>query len=83
MTVLGAHAYGSGMTKLDQYIKEQGETAGALAKRLGISAQHVSFLRRGMRIPSLPLARKIEAATKGYVGLDDWPETAAREESDA
>jgi len=41
------------------YMRKEGLTARALAKRLDIDESHASLLLSGRRLPSLPLADKI------------------------
>ncbi len=47
------------MNRFDQLRKEKGLTYKELSRELGVSLRYVYFLRRGDRVPSLKLAKKI------------------------
>ena len=53
--------------KLLAYLSEKGISQRALAKKLGVSTNHVNLIAREKRLPSIYLARKIENATEGDV----------------
>ena len=55
----------------------------AFARTLGVAQSTVLRLRRGDRCPSMALAQKIAAVTKGGVTPNDWPTASAGNESAA
>ena len=63
---------------LNEYFDATGDTAAAMAIRLGISAASISRIRKGEQNVSLAFARRISEETGGKVTLDDLdvPEAA-------
>lgn len=55
------------MVTLIEYIKQNKLPKAAFSKKLGVSPGHLSDLLSGRRLPSLPVALKIEALTQGKV----------------
>jgi transcriptional regulator with XRE-family HTH domain len=55
----------------------------AFARTLGVAQSTVLRLRRGHRRPSLALAEKIDAITKGAVTPNDWRVASSAGESAA
>ncbi len=64
-------------SKLGVWIEEHGWTRQQLADELGIVRGSVDRLCSGLRRPSLELALKIEALTKGGVPVGYWAEIPA------
>ena len=58
---------------LDNFMHTYNVKPKYFADKLGITPAHVSLLRNGGSLPSLPLAIKIEEATVGQVTTHDWP----------
>lgn len=54
------------------FIRQSGDTQTVWARRLGISAAHLSDLVTGKKLPSLDLAVRIERATQGRVPPSHW-----------
>jgi len=57
---------------LDEYRRRQKLTLEQLAELLGIPYGTVKSLVYRDRLPSIPVAARIETATDGAVGLRDW-----------
>jgi predicted GIY-YIG superfamily endonuclease len=61
-------------TDLAQWIKEQRpKTATQCLKELGVSRSYLYALLDGSRMPSLPLAQRIQQTTDGAVPVSSWP----------
>lgn len=60
------------MEKLQQFLATSGTRQSALAATLGINRGYMSQLVSGLKIPSLPLAARIEQATGGAVPVGCW-----------
>lgn len=72
------------MTKtLDQYLTDQALTEPAFGALIGVSQQHVNRLRRRLKGPSLPLAVRMEKATKGAVPVAVWSEAPQKANTSA
>jgi transcriptional regulator with XRE-family HTH domain len=77
------------MEKLQQFLTASGTRQSALADTLGINRGYMSELVSGRKIPSLPLATRIEQATAGAVPVGCWipkettAETAPNPDEDA
>lgn len=66
------------MSTLANHIKDAPEKSlSQWAKDLGISRPYLYALIDGSRVPSLPVAQKIEAATGRAVPVASWPNMAA------
>ena len=64
------------MRKIKQYQIDHGLSQTDLSHIWGVSISHVSMVCNGVRMPSLPLAVKIEKSTQGFVLPRDWVEEA-------
>lgn len=53
--------------KLADYLYFNKLTIGEMAKKIGMSREHLGKIVSGKQIPSVPTARKIEEATDGQV----------------
>ncbi|RJL18236.1 helix-turn-helix domain-containing protein [Paracoccus siganidrum] len=60
------------MATLRHHLETSGETQAAFAQRINIQQGTVSKLARGVMLPSLKLAQKIERATDGQVPVSSW-----------
>lgn len=60
--------------KLKDYLKEVPIRVGDFATKVPMSRSHLNDVMKGRVKPSDFLKRKIEIATKGKVGMDDWPD---------
>ena len=60
------------MNKLRAYRKKVGLSQAALAKKLGVTQNHISNLEHGCRGPSLLLAERISRVTKNAVPASSW-----------
>lgn len=58
--------------RLSDFLDTSGESQAAFALRVGVTQARISQLVSG-GTPSVPLAQRISAATKGKVALSDWP----------
>jgi DNA-binding transcriptional regulator YdaS (Cro superfamily) len=66
------------MNKLASYIDQTAQRPlQAWAAEFGISRPHLHALVSGARQPSIQVAAKIQAATRGRVMVTDWPNLAA------
>jgi len=54
-------------TPLSTWMQKRGLNNGQLADIIGVDKSYVSYLRRGERMPSLELARRIELLSDGAV----------------
>jgi DNA-binding transcriptional regulator YdaS (Cro superfamily) len=68
---------------LDQYLNDKALTEPAFGALIGVSQQHVNRLRRRLKGPSLPLAVRIEKATKGEVPVAVWSEAPQKANTSA
>lgn len=68
---------------LTDYLKQTGQTATALAAKVGCEVSTITRLARGERSPSLPLAFRIERATSGLVTIADLALAVASNPSEA
>jgi len=57
---------------LDQWLTARGVTQQQAADLIGCAQSHIAMLAAGQRAPSLNMLRRINAATDGEVGLDDF-----------
>ena len=60
------------MKKLLSYMKKNNTTLSAVAKAAGIPYVTMYSWKRGVCLPSIANAMKVEKATKGGVTLYDW-----------
>lgn len=60
------------MTHLATYLKQSSTRQSDFAQRVGVSQGVVSRLARGLALPSLALAIRIEAETGGRVSVRSW-----------
>lgn len=67
------------MEHLQRYLASSGDRQSALAARLDITRGYMSELVSGRKLPSLPLAFRIERETAGAVPVSAWDETPADE----
>lgn len=65
-------------TALHLYLVERAETTTEFAARAGLQVATVSRIRRGIHLPSLPVARKIVAASRNMLTFDDLLKRRAR-----
>jgi hypothetical protein len=66
------------MTNLSEYIEGKPDRPmREWAEYFDISRPHLLALIDGSRLPSLPVARRIEARTNGAVPITAWPNIAA------
>ena len=66
------------MEQLNTHINAHpGRTKGEWAEMFGVSRPHLHALMEGQRQPSLPVAQRIQAATRGEVPITAWPNLAA------
>ena len=65
---------------LREFLKQNSFSERQFAKKIGVSQQHLNFILRGLRTPSLELARRIIEATEGKVNIGDLsnPEAPTR-----
>ena len=69
--------------KLREYMQERGWKDADLAQRIGVSVQAANRYRRGLRIPSGKVMRRIAEVTGGAVTANDFYDAApARAEVD-
>lgn len=68
--------------KLKDYLKAVPIRVLHFAAKVPVSRTHLYDVMEGRSKPSDYLKRKIEIATEGHVGIDDWPEkkSSPREE---
>lgn len=52
---------------VDAYLRATGESESDLARRAGVSQQHVNRIRRGLRLPRPKIAEKLIAASSGRI----------------
>ena len=64
------------MRRIKQYQLDHGLSQVDLSHIWGVSISHVSMICNGVRMPSLPLAVKVEKSTQGFVRASDWVEEA-------
>lgn len=57
------------MTTLDQFLKQSQQTQREFARAVGVSASYMNEIVKGGKCPSLSVAAKIEAHTKGKVPM--------------
>lgn len=67
---------GSGMNKLDIWLKDNGIKGPGFAKSLGLAPSTIWRLRHDKTTPDLPTAVAIERATDGAVPAACWVEAA-------
>ncbi|WP_225028988.1 helix-turn-helix transcriptional regulator [Xinfangfangia pollutisoli] len=60
------------MSYLAAHIRDAGLTQAQFAETVGVDQATVSKLCRGKLVPSLPLAVRIERATRGEVAASSW-----------
>ena len=60
------------MTRLSDHLCAAELTQSQFAKRVGVDQATISKLCRGVLMPSLPLAVRIERATSGAVSASSW-----------
>lgn len=60
------------MSALDAYLKDNGISNAAFAKKVGASEATISRLRSGKQTPSFPLVARIAAETDGSVTPNDF-----------
>jgi hypothetical protein len=66
------------MSTLTEYIKSQPDRPmREWADMFGISRPHLLAMLDGTRAPSLAVAQRIEAQTRGAVPITTWPNIAA------
>ena len=58
--------------KLNDYLRENGISGPAFARRIGMTRQSVYFYRNGRVLPRPEVIRRIEAATGGKVAVLDF-----------
>lgn len=58
--------------KLDLYLSDNKVTEEAFAQLVGVTQPQVNKWRRGVSLPSVGTAAKIEQETRGLVSLADW-----------
>jgi transcriptional regulator with XRE-family HTH domain len=61
--------------KLDEYLSLTGQTERGFAARVGSSGATISRIRRGLNLPRISLAVRIESITNGLVTTRDLAET--------
>lgn len=69
--VMELHAY---LKSIDGKVDRLGSECRKLAKRAGTTPYYLYMLALGHKLPSLQLAQRIASATKGAVGVNEWPE---------
>ena len=57
------------MMTLEQYLKEASQTQREFARAIGVSASYMNEIVKGGKSPSLSIAARIEAQTKGQVPM--------------
>ena len=65
------------MRKIKQWQLDHGLSQVDLSVLFEVSISHISMICNGVRMPSLPLAVKIEKLTGGFVAPRDWVEEAS------
>jgi DNA-binding XRE family transcriptional regulator len=63
---------------ISQWMSKEVRTDDWLADRVGRERSTITKLRLGQAEPSMELARRIEAVTRGKVTLYDWPKVPDR-----
>ncbi len=57
---------------LKSYLEEYGISPAVFARKSNISRTYVHKLKKGEGIPSKYAKKRIEIASEGHVGMDDW-----------
>lgn len=66
------------MSSLNEYIKSQPQRPMRVwAEAFGVSRPYLYGLMQGERMPSVPVARRIEKETQGAVPVTAWPNIRA------
>lgn len=66
------------MSSLNEYIKSQPQRPMRVwAEAFGVSRPYLYGLMQGERMPSVPVARRIERVTQGAVPVTAWPNIRA------